>query len=216
LLVAVLTRRNLARILLAAVIAAPLFRIAMVWAMPANITGTYVLAPSRMDALALGGLVAIVERDYDWWLRSRWIEVLTAFSGAAVVAICWRYGPTPWSTAMRTAGFTASASLFAGILILLIHQRLRIFLVVCRWRPLAWIGTISYGIYLVHMAMLDFVRAHSRTVFRVEPGSFPESLVILIATIGVAWCSWRFFESPILKLRERFSVAPSDPTSRTA
>jgi peptidoglycan/LPS O-acetylase OafA/YrhL len=213
LLVAVVTRRNLARILLAAVIAAPLFRIAIVWAMPANITGTYVLAPCRMDALALGGLVAIVEREFDSWLRSRWIAILTALSGAAVVAICWRYGPAPWSTAMRTLGFTASAWLFAGILILLIHQRRRGFLAVCRLRPLVWIGTISYGIYLVHLPMLDFVRAHSRTVFRVEPGSFPEALLILIATVGVAWVSWRFFESPILKLREHFSVAPKDPAA---
>ena len=115
---------------------------------------------------------------------------------------------------MRTAGFSASALLFTGILILLIHQRRRVFLAVCRWRPLVWIGTISYGIYLVHMPMLDFVRARSRTVFRIEPGSFPEALLILIATVGVAWVSWRFFESPILKLREHFTVVPKDPAAR--
>jgi peptidoglycan/LPS O-acetylase OafA/YrhL len=212
LLVALVTRKNLARILVAAMIVTPLLRIAMVWAMPANITGTYVLTPCRMDTLALGGLVAIAQRDFASWLTTRWIAPITALSAAVIVAICWRYGPTPWSTAMRTAGFTASAFLFAGILILLVHQRSRVLIEICRFQPLVWMGTISYGMYLIHLAMFNFIRGHPRGF---EPGGWLEALLSFVATIAAAWLSWRFFESPILRLRERFTMA-KDPASGKA
>jgi peptidoglycan/LPS O-acetylase OafA/YrhL len=106
---------------------------------------------------------------------------------------------------MRTVGFSAAALLFGGTLILLIHQRRRILVNICRFPPLVWMGTISYGIYLIHLGMLDFIRQHARGF---EPGGFVEALLCFIATIGAAWLSWRFFESPILRLRERFTVAP--------
>ncbi len=210
LLVAVVTRKNLARLLLAAVIVAPLLRMAMVWAMPANITGTYVLTPCSMDTLALGGFIAVAQRNSAAWLRSRSVAIITALSGAALVWICWRYGPSPWSNIMRTAGFTAAGLLFAGTLILVVHQRRPILIAVCRFQPLVWIGTISYGIYLFHLLVFDFVRDYPR-VSRVPPGSFLEALVCFIVTIGAAWLSWRFFESPILRLRERFTAAPKSP-----
>ena len=210
LLVAAVSRKNLARILLAAVVVAPLLRIAMVWAIPANITGTYVLTPCRMDTLALGGLIAVAERDYRSWLTHKWIRPVTLLCAAALAALCWRSGPTPWSIAMRTGGFSAAALLFGGTLILLIHQRRPFLVAICRMPPLVWIGTISYGIYLIHLAMFDFIRQHIR-IF--EPGGWLEALLCFVATIGVAWLSWTFLESPILRLRERFTVAPKNRVS---
>jgi peptidoglycan/LPS O-acetylase OafA/YrhL len=71
------------------------------------------------------------------------------------------------------------------------------------WRPLAYIGSISYGIYLLHMLCknaalkilsgLDFSNTELLT--------FPATLVlaIILATISHA-----FFEKPILALKGRF------------
>jgi peptidoglycan/LPS O-acetylase OafA/YrhL len=70
-LVATLPRKTLTRLLLASIVAAPLLRTGMLFLMPANITGTYVLMPCRMDALAMGGLIAIAWRDFPEYLRGR-------------------------------------------------------------------------------------------------------------------------------------------------
>jgi peptidoglycan/LPS O-acetylase OafA/YrhL len=207
LLVALVTRRMLARVLAGAVIAALLIRITMVWAMPGNIAGTYVLMPCRMDTLALGGLVAVAQRDSASWLRSRWIAPITACTGAIVVWICWRYGSLPWSTAMRTAGFSSAAVFFTGVLILLIHRRNRVLLAIFRLRPLTWIGVISYGVYLLHIPAAEQVRRFAPRVLHVAPGGFAEAFLSLAAVIAAASVSWRFFESPILRMRNRFTHA---------
>jgi peptidoglycan/LPS O-acetylase OafA/YrhL len=79
-----------------------------------------------------------------------------------------------------------------------------------RWRPLVYIGTISYMLYLIHIPV--FV-----TLYRLlEPtahGRAPSVLLTgaLAATLSVALASlsWRYFESPILALKDRlFTTAP--------
>ncbi len=80
---------------------------------------------------------------------------------------------------------------------------------VLRWRPLAFIGVISYGMYLfntlvvkvLHVA-LDRVGIHHPLV------AFP---FILGLTVLVAWLSYRYFESPFLKLKQRFSRLKPPP-----
>jgi peptidoglycan/LPS O-acetylase OafA/YrhL len=206
LLVALATRRMLGRVLAGAVVAALLIRIAMVWAMPGNIAGTYVLMPCRMDTLALGGLVAVAQRDSASWLRSRWIAPVTACTGAIVVWICWRYGSEPWTTAMRTAGFSAAAFFFTGLLILLLYRRNRVLLALFRLRFLTWIGVVSYGIYLLHIPAAQQVRRFAPRFLHVAPRGFAEAFLCLAAAVAAASVSWRFFESPILKLRNRITV----------
>lgn len=217
LVVAFVSRKALTRILLGAVIAAPLLRIAMVLAAPSNIAGTYVLMPCRMDTLALGGLIAIAQRDFPLRLQARWVAWITASATATVVFICWKYGPAPWSTAMRTGGYSAAALMFAGTLVLLIHQRRRFLLAVCRLRPIVWIGTISYGIYLLHAALARLIREYAPgwrlPLVRIAPGGFEEAFLCVAAAIGAAWFSWRFFESPIMRLRHRFTASPAQHKS---
>ncbi len=133
-LVAVLPRKALARVLIASVFAALMLRVGLVFARPANITGTYVLMPCRMDSLAMGGLIAIARRDFPETLRGRWVGFVTVVSAAVVAWICWKYGPSPWSSAMRTVGFSAADIAFTGILVLLIVQRRPFLIRLCRMR----------------------------------------------------------------------------------
>jgi peptidoglycan/LPS O-acetylase OafA/YrhL len=211
LLVALVSRKTLTRVLIGAVIAAPLLRIAMVLAAPSNIAGTYVLMPCRMDTLALGGLIAIAQRESAFQLRARWIAWVTALAGAAVVFICWKYTPVPWTTQMRTVGFSANAFLFAGLLVLMIHQKRRFLLALCRTRALVFVGAISYGIYLLHAALARYIRDFLKSGGHIG-GGWIEAFLCLAATIPAAWISWRFFESPIMRLRNRFTfTTPGEP-----
>jgi peptidoglycan/LPS O-acetylase OafA/YrhL len=206
LLVAVLPRRALKWFLVASVVAAPLLRVAMIYRMPNNIAGTYVLMPCRMDALAMGGLIAIGVRDFPEALRARWIGWATALSTGALVWIIWSVGPTPWSARMRTAGFSLADLAFTGTLVLLMCQRQRWLLAICRIRPLVWIGTVSYGLYLLHSPVKELVHWFGPAL-RISADGFAEMFLAVAVSMAAAWASSVFFELPILRLRERLSIS---------
>lgn len=69
-----------------------------------------------------------------------------------------------------------------------------------RLRPVAWVGVVSYGLYLLHMLVLNVVR-------RVLPWEEPwvVCLGMLVVSVAVASVSYRFFETPFLRLKERFA-----------
>ncbi len=70
-----------------------------------------------------------------------------------------------------------------------------------RHRYLAAIGMVSYGMYLFHgfafVALSKFMRTTSVLAF----------FVATIVTFGIAFCSYRFYESYFLRMKKRFSVA---------
>ncbi len=70
------------------------------------------------------------------------------------------------------------------------------------WRPLAYVGTVSYGVYLLHKLVLYIAQ---RGLAAVGIGA-PEVLFALCAlgSVGLAALSYRYFEAPILRMRARF------------
>jgi len=70
------------------------------------------------------------------------------------------------------------------------------------WRPLAYMGIVSYGIYLLHKPALDFAQ---RLLSRLEVTQ-PEILFACGMALSVlfAGLSFRYLESPLLKLKDRF------------
>ena len=73
------------------------------------------------------------------------------------------------------------------------------------WRPLVYIGKISYGIYLYHA----FMPVVLPRVFRfLKLAGFYQHFDFFLnsaITIAVAAASWHFFEAPINRLKEGFS-----------
>ncbi len=72
-------------------------------------------------------------------------------------------------------------------------------------RPLVWIGTVSYGIYLLHLPLLNGLFEPGRAL-----DAFPSPVRFVgyvAATISLAALSWRFFEQPVQRLRERLYPA---------
>ncbi|MFA6292708.1 MAG: acyltransferase [Victivallales bacterium] len=76
---------------------------------------------------------------------------------------------------------------------------------------LRWIGAISYGIYVFHPTTFLIVR-------RLVPdaGYILDFALSFGFTIAIAYLSFRFFESPILKLKDKFKYMVSDAGSSTA
>jgi peptidoglycan/LPS O-acetylase OafA/YrhL len=80
------------------------------------------------------------------------------------------------------------------------------------WRPLAGLGKISYGVYVLHWPLLVLFNAS----VRYRPMTFRGALMCaawMALVAGVAWLSWRFYESPFLALKDRYNPrAPPTPT----
>lgn len=70
-----------------------------------------------------------------------------------------------------------------------------------QWRPLAFIGVISYGMYLLHMVAANVLS----TILHQGHG-----LLLFAATLGVSiiagHLSFRYFETPVLKFKRRFET----------
>jgi peptidoglycan/LPS O-acetylase OafA/YrhL len=202
LLVLFFSRQSLGRLLVGALVGALVIRVGLVLAMPSNITGTYTLMPCRMDSLALGGLIAVARRDYPELLSRRWIGWLAGLCGVVFLIICMTVSTGPWSVPMRTFGFTALDVAFAGVLVLVLRGRVASLIAFCRLRFLVWIGTVSYGIYLLHILVAVIARRHESSV---EPGGSVDFVVSVLVSLMAAWISWVVFEAPLLRLKDRLA-----------
>lgn len=70
---------------------------------------------------------------------------------------------------------------------------------------LRYMGSITYGIYLLHMISLNIVR-------RVVPHNLILYYVLtMLLSVGLATLSYRYFEKPFLKLKNRFDWRDKKP-----
>jgi peptidoglycan/LPS O-acetylase OafA/YrhL len=76
-------------------------------------------------------------------------------------------------------------------------------------RPLAWIGSVSYGIYLYHVLVLEFQTRSIAGLGLDLPSRFVMFPVVLSITALLAWLSYRFIEAPLLGMRPRRSSGPN-------
>ena len=80
-----------------------------------------------------------------------------------------------------------------------------------RSRPLVFIGTISYMMYLIHIPVwVSLHSIQSSWTGYATPPTLTLGLVACSITIGIAAASWRFFEKPILKLKDAKFGAPRE------
>ena len=82
---------------------------------------------------------------------------------------------------------------------------------VLRWKPLARIGLVSYGMYLLHKPVTIVAEAAFGRLGipgRVDGvlGTFLLTLVAAAGTWFVAELSFRYFETPFLKLKDRWAT----------
>jgi peptidoglycan/LPS O-acetylase OafA/YrhL len=198
----------------ALVIAAPISRV-LVRRIPGwGELGPYALTSSRMDALALGAAVAIVVRDAALFARVRkWLAPTTiaAIAGCVVIAGLssgWeRDAPIVQSVGQSVLALLCAQIVLYGALSARSGNRIDRVLTP---RPLLFLGKYSYGIYMIHVPVLQVARRYFLPI--VNSGSAAHRMATLLAyeagvvavTIGLALLSWNLLEKRMLALKKYF------------
>jgi peptidoglycan/LPS O-acetylase OafA/YrhL len=200
-----LGRRWILYILLLAIVLIPLHRKNLVME-GANIFRVYYASDTRADALLIGCLAGLL---VSWRLlpHHKMFGVFAKFL-AAVGAIYFGYrvGTQFWNDVRLYlyGGYTLVALSVAPLLIVLVAWPPRWVLLILKFTPLVWIGRISYGLYLWHWPLRQFV--YQKTS---PPGSATQLATVLVLSLLLATLSYHVVEKPFLRLKKRFGPTSS-------
>jgi len=203
LLVRFLPKRRLVPLLIVTIVGAPLLRAAVFRWYPTH-TAQYVLTPCRADALAMGVLLALIWRDKAWKarLQDRGKLFLGVLFGLLIgVFYIAATHPSPYSYFTSVWGLSCIDSFFAGILLLALCRPAGYWAAFCRVSALRALGTISYCVYVIHLAINAF--CHALLLSSREDISSPRSFAVTLLAGGMTWAlakiSWRYFEAPLVR-----------------
>jgi peptidoglycan/LPS O-acetylase OafA/YrhL len=162
---------------------------------------------TRLDPIAFGILIALFGHKLPSFTRLQ--RAMLLCGGVATWIAVYAFtvtSPTLQFTTWRMAvghPFTALAS--AAVLLAVLGAQHAFF----RNQILLYLGKISYGLYVLHeFAHFCAIRlVHASTPLAV----LAQSIVGLALTIALAAASYRWLESPFLRLKERFAHVQSRP-----
>lgn len=208
-----LPRRSLVFACAAGVLLGPVVRLVVLF-QTQNSFATVVVLPTHADGLLCGVLCALTfrsqtamaairreRRSFDWLL---WLGAIVLLAGMAGLL------PDPGegfaATRVELSRLTLISVGGAGLMLHLLafpHTRLARCL---EFRPLIWVGLVSYFVYLfhrpvwyvLHWAILDRTPAH----LSLAAGGV--TLLALGATLLLAAASWRWLELPLLRFARKF------------
>ena len=170
---------------------------------------------TRADGLLLGAFVAVTQREIHHpishvWRRLRfplWVATAIALLGLYI----WANGLNDYDRRIIGIGYVTLALFFACSISLcadhVISDRTRRFL---SWKPLVACGKVSYGMYIFHwplvVLMVPYLEKWQRGMSTASQMALCMGAIVGgIALIYVlAWISFRFFETPFLKMKHKF------------
>jgi peptidoglycan/LPS O-acetylase OafA/YrhL len=168
------------------------FHRALLFQSSGSVARTYYGFDTRMDALLIGCAAAMA---VSWgFLRGT-----NSFNVLGIVLLCLFLVVTDFaSPLMHNGGFTILAATTALLLVSLVFSESGIPKSFLELRPLAWVGKISYGVYLWHYPVFKSLNHLS--------APWPLKLLIAVsATFAIASVSFYVLERPLLRLKKRFA-----------
>ena len=157
-----------------------------------------VALPAELDYFAAGMALAVVGVAAPGRRMPAWAAWAGAGAAFAVLAL-WSPGPTPSVLAGHELQLLVAAGLLApAVLGVTGGGALRRGLA---WRPLAWVGLVSYGIYLWH---LDVLRELAGTG---APGVVV-GVAASVISVALGAASWYLVERHAIRLGHRLRLRP--------
>jgi peptidoglycan/LPS O-acetylase OafA/YrhL len=178
----------------------------------------------RFDSLTAGGVTALLflavkKGCLRALLLSRALIVSVAVSMCSLALLCWYCGlfrsPDVRSTlAFSVFGYSLLAILSASLVGVCVvwGGNLSFIFRTLRSKPAVYLGTLSYVMYLIHMPVyvslqlmvLKVLGESSATVLDMNNGLLLLlAILTTVCTVVLAGLSWKYFETPILRLKDR-------------
>ncbi|MEV6560910.1 acyltransferase family protein [Nocardia sp. NPDC051756] len=155
---------------------------------PANTTRVYIGTDTRAFSLLLGVLVATEPvRDFLGGILQRWAGIATAVLVTAIV-LPWVFVDGETSRLLFRGGLFAYSAAAAVLVLLCVQAPETGMARVLSVRPLVWLGTISYSLYLWHWPMLVLLRENS---------AWPRTVLAVALAVVAAAGSKYLIEDPI-------------------
>ena len=200
-------RRALLCICAAIIVICPVLRWLAFEFLSANRLGSGVVPHNtvfRVDTLMFGAAAALLYRGPN---RERLLAAARPLGWVAgLLALVFFVHPPArllsvrgWEV-METVGFSVIALLSTAVILRTLTPASRFFKIFSL-RPLRWIGRVSYGAYVFH----DVPRL--RYEYLARHNLWLTAGIGLVCTLVLAGLSYRFFESPFLRLKDRLAPA---------
>jgi peptidoglycan/LPS O-acetylase OafA/YrhL len=153
----------------------------------------------QMQYFALGGILSIALRGkapkLSFFLRSLMV------AGGVAIFIAFPRRENAIEYVPYLAAGLGTVLIFFGFLGARIPRRLQF---------LQYLGKISYGLYVIHASVLAAANYLLPQILHRQHGIYVYKVIIgLPVTIVLAHFSYRYFEKPFLRLKERFEVVQS-------
>ena len=207
-LLLLLPRRCVPTALLSLAVASIMYR-SLSYDGPATAFTAYVTTPARLDALALGGLLAWAWRDprcRSWLELHRGVLYATAGAGVVLLPVLALFIAKDLGWHMFYWGHTYLSLFFGATLTAVLLARETPLGRFLRARWLRFVGGISYSVYLFHPLVLAcaFLLAARTEQIR----NFTDAVIVVAAltvTVLVCWLSSRRVERPAIRFGRRFA-----------
>lgn len=154
----------------------------------------------RADALLIGCLVGILS-SWDSLPRNTMFQVsLKSLAALALAFLAYMVQTAVWYDPMlyQGGGLTLIALSIGVILMVIILRPPKMSLFVLRFRPLVWVGRVSYGLYLWHWPLLSFV-------YKIAPASTDPKVRAVYLSLIITALSFYLIEKPFLRWKQRFT-----------
>lgn len=168
----------------------------------------YVATLSRMDALSIGAIIAILARKRIEWLE-KYTWLIFVVSGLAFLLVLVKLRVLMFS---RLAEAYTFIDLLAGcLLVFMLRKKPYLILRPLHHPVFSFLGKYSYGIYIYHIIVYTIMKNTLSSKLDAVLGNGKTSLTLLgIIAIGVtvfiSIVSYKYLEQPFLKLKKFFST----------
>ena len=164
---------------------------------------------TRSGELAAGGWLAMCFRGPEWprIVRFAPFAAVVGLAGFLFAGFA-QHTFAAQGRWMFELGLPCVTIFFVALIAIAIRPGVLGSLVSAGW--LRWLGGISYGLYVFHVLLGRIFEVIGRHLAGTHGAMVQNTLVLVVAAVGsvaCAWLSFRFVETPFLRLKRRFTPA---------
>lgn len=166
---------------------------------------TYIGSDTRFDSMLFGCALAVWGNpalDFEESERPSLFEIAAAVVGVGLLLISFLLRDPAFRESVRYT--LQGIGLYPLFFVSVRHPRWFV-MPFLNWRPMRFVGTLSYSLYLLHQVVLH-------TVWYLPWPVLLRASVTLAVSFGLSLAIWRYVEKPCAKLRSRLSQTHAAPS----